>query len=113
MKSLNHVQLIGHVGSDPESKSQDTACVVKFSIATSENWVDKLTLQKQTQTEWHKIVCFNKLGEIAKTYLKKGSRIYLSGQLKSSRWQDKNNENRTTVEIIADELILLDSKANE
>lgn len=113
MRSLNNVQLIGHVGSDPEIKELNGKMIAQFSIATSEEWKDKVTHEKQSYTEWHKVVCFNKLAEIVKSYLKKGARIYLSGKLKTSKWQDKNNETRYTTEIIADELILLDSKSDE
>ncbi len=110
MKSLNQVQLIGHMGSDPETKELNGKKVAKFSVATSDEWVDKATAEKQSSTEWHKVVCFNKLADIVSAYLKKGARVYLSGKLKTSKWQDKNNENRFTTEIITDELILLDAK---
>jgi single-strand DNA-binding protein len=112
MRSLNKMQLIGNVGAEPEFKEHDGKMVSKFSVATGEEWVDKLTNEKQTNTEWHKIVCFNKLAEIVNTYLKKGARVYISGKLKTSKWQDKNNEARSTTEIIADELIMLDGKSN-
>jgi single-strand DNA-binding protein len=113
MKSLNNVELIGHLGSDPECKEHDGKMVAKFSLATGEEWLDKLSKEKQTATEWHKVVCFNKLAEIVKKHLKKGERIYISGKLKTSRWQDKNNEARSITEIIADELILLSNKASD
>lgn len=113
MKSLNKVQLIGNVGLDPESKEHEGKMVSKFSVATSEEWLGKNTTEKKTHTEWHKVVCFSKLAEIVNRYLKKGARIYISGKLKTSQWQDKNNENRYTTEIIADELIMLDSKSSE
>ncbi|MDR3491004.1 MAG: single-stranded DNA-binding protein [Gammaproteobacteria bacterium] len=113
MKSLNSIQLIGHVGSDPELNETGGKMVSKFSVATSEEWLDKSTLEKVKNTEWHKIVCFNKLAEIVNKYLKKGARIYVSGKLKTSAWQDINNENRSTTEVIADELIMLDSKSQE
>ena len=111
MKTLNSIQLIGHVGSDPEFKDTSGKMVSKFSVATGEEWLDKSTSKKLTNTEWHKIVCFNKLAEIVNKYLKKGAKIYISGKLKTSTWQDKNNENRSTTEIVADELIMLDSKS--
>lgn len=111
MKSLNQVQLIGHVGNDPEGKETAGKMISKFAIATSEEWLDKSTTEKQNNTEWHKVVCFNKLAEIVNKYLKKGARVYLSGKLKTSKWQDKNNESRYTTEIVADELIMLDAKS--
>jgi single-strand DNA-binding protein len=110
VKSLNSVQLIGNLGSDPECKEHGDKMVAKFSMATAEEWLSKSDSEKQSHTEWHKIVCFNKLAEIVKTYLKKGARVYISGKLKTSQWQDKNNENRYTTEIIADEFIMLDAK---
>lgn len=113
MKSLNLVQLIGNLGSDPESKEHDGKVVSKFSIATSEEWTDKATQEKHSNTEWHRIVCFSKLAEIVKSYLKKGAKVYVLGRIKTSKWQDKNNETRYTTEVIADELIMLDSKTSE
>ena len=113
MKSLNQVQLIGHLGNDPEVKEANGKIISKFSVATSEEWLDKATSEKQRNTEWHTVVCFNKLADIVNRYLKKGARVYLSGKLKTSKWQDKNNENRFTTEVIAEELIMLDSKTSE
>lgn len=110
MKSLNQIQLIGNVGTDPEFKEGSGATFSKFTLATGEEWIDKTTLMKHENTEWHKIVCFNRLGEVAKNHVKKGARIYLSGKLRTSTWKDKNNENRYTTEIIADNIILLDGK---
>lgn len=113
MRSLNSVQLIGHLGMDPEYKEHDNKMVAKFTLATSDEWLDKISNEKQTATEWHKIVCFNKLAEIVKKHLKKGERIYISGKVKTSKWQDKNNEPRSTTEIIADELIMLSNKSGD
>src|SRR3990167_4627154 len=98
MKSLNTVKLIGHLGSDPEIKEYDGKAVSKFSIATGEEWIDKATNEKRGCTEWHKVVCFNKLANITKDYLKKGTRVYVAGKLRTSKWQDKNNENHYTTE---------------
>lgn len=110
MKSLNLVQLIGHLGGDPEVKELNGKVVSKFAIATGEEWIDKVTNEKRGGTEWHKVVCFNKLAEIVRDYLKKGTRVYVSGKQKTTKWQDKNNENHYTTEVIVDELIMLDSK---
>ena len=110
MKSLNMVQLIGNLGSDPEVKEHDGKMVSKFSIATSETWLDKATNEKRKNIEWHRIVCFNQVAKIAKAHLKKGTKIYLAGKLKTTKWQDKNNENHYATDIIAEELIMLDSK---
>jgi single-strand DNA-binding protein len=113
MKSLNLVQMIGNLGADPEFKEHNGVMICKFSVATSEEWVDKVTAEKNTKSEWHKVVCFNKLAEITNKYLKKGSRIYLSGKIRISKWQDKNNETRCLTEIIADELIMLSHKLED
>lgn len=112
MKSLNNVQLIGHLGNDPEVITHDGKLLVKFSLATGETWVDKTTSEKKNTTEWHKVVCFNKLAEIVKGYLKKGAKVYLSGKLKTSKWQDKHHENHYTTEIVAEDFIMLDAKNN-
>ena len=110
MKSLNNVQLIGHVGCDPEFKESGGALISKFSLATEDEWTDKETNERQKNTEWHRIVCFKKLAEISKELLKKGSRVYIVGKIKTSKWQDKENENRYSTEIIAEKIIMLDSK---
>lgn len=110
MKSLNSVQLIGNVGMEPEMKETNGKKISKFSLATSEYWLDKTTAEKHNHTEWHKIVCFNKLAEIVHQHVKKGARVYLSGKIKTSKYQDKNNEDRYTTEVIVDELIMLDNK---
>ena len=103
MKSLNLVQLIGNLGGDPEVTEHQDKMIVKFSLALDE--------QKNSEnTTWQKVVCFNKLAEITAAHLKKGARIYISGKLKTSKWIDKNKENRYTTEVIANELIMLDSK---
>lgn len=112
MRSLNTVQIIGHLGSDPEIVKHDEKLLAKFSVATGDSWLDKTTNQKKTHTEWHKIVCFNRLAETVQAYIKKGTRVYLSGKLKTSKWQDKNGESRYTTEIVADELIMLETKTN-
>jgi single-strand DNA-binding protein len=113
MKSLNQVQLIGHLGADPEHQENNGIAVCKFSVATADEWLDKLTAERLSRSEWHRIVCFNKLAGIVNQYLKKGMRVYISGKLKTNKWQDKNNESRFTTEIVADELIMLDSKSQE
>jgi single-strand DNA-binding protein len=113
MKSLNQVQLIGHIGADPEYQENSGVEVSKFSLATADEWLDKSTAEKLSRSEWHKVVCFNKLAAITNQYLKKGMRIYISGKLKTTKWQDKNNENRYATEIVANELIMLDGKPQE
>lgn len=110
-RSLNKVELIGHLGQDPETKYLPSGgAVTNISIATSERWKDKNTGQDQERTEWHRVVFFNKLAEIAGEYLRKGSKVYLEGQLRTRKWQDQSGQDRYTTEIVASDLIMLDSK---
>lgn len=110
-RSLNKVQLIGNLGKDPElSYIPSGAAVAKFSIATSESWKDD-SGNLQERTEWHNIVAWRKLAEICGQYLKKGSKVYLEGKLQTRSWDDKNTGvKRYTTEIVADQLIMLDSR---
>ena len=100
--SVNKVILIGNLGADPEVKtSQDGTSIVRFSIATSEQWKDKNTGEKQVKTEWHRIVIFNEnLAKIASQYLQKGSSVYLEGQLQTSKWQDQNGQDRYSTDVV-------------
>lgn len=110
-KSLNKVTLIGNLGKDPElSYTTSGVAVAKFSIATGERWKDD-SGNMQERTEWHNIVAWRKLAEICGQYLKKGSKVYLEGKLQTRSWDDKNTGvKRYTTEIIAGDLIMLDSK---
>jgi single-strand DNA-binding protein len=110
-KSLNKVTLIGNLGKEPElSYTASGIAVAKFSIATNERWKDQEGAV-QERTEWHNIVAWRKLAEICGQYLKKGSKVYLEGKLQTRSWDDKNTGvKRYTTEIIADDLIMLDSK---
>ena len=100
--SVNKVILIGNLGKDPEARSMGSGGeVVSFSIATSENWNDKQSGEKREKTEWHNIVIFNEnLGRIAKQYLRKGSSVYVEGQLQTRKWTDRDNNERYTTEIV-------------
>ncbi len=110
-KCLNKVTLIGHLGADPETRYMPSGkAVSNIRIATTERWTDKSTNEKVEQTEWHRIVLFDRLGEIAAEYLHKGSQCYVEGQLRTRKWQDKEGVDQYTTEIVARELILL-SKA--
>ncbi|MBI4811033.1 MAG: single-stranded DNA-binding protein [Ignavibacteriales bacterium] len=113
-KSLNKVLLIGHLGKDPElSYTASGVAVAKFSVATNERWKDQ-DGNTQERTEWHNIVAWRKLAEICGQYIKKGSKIYLEGRLQTRSWDDKNTGvKRYMTEIIADDLIMLDSKGAE
>lgn len=112
-RGINKVILLGRLGADPETRymPNGSACC-SFQIATSESWKDKQTQEKKESVEWHKISTFNKLAEICAEYLKKGSQVYLSGKLKTRKWQDKDGKDRWTTEIICDEMQMLDSKNN-
>jgi single-strand DNA-binding protein len=100
--SVNKVILVGNLGKDPEARSMNSGGeVVSFSIATSENWNDKASGERKEKTEWHNIVIFNEnLGRIAKQYLRKGSSVYVEGQLQTRKWQDQDGRDRYTTEIV-------------
>jgi len=110
-RGVNVVILIGNLGSDPESRFMPNGgAVTNISLATSETWKDKQTGQMQERTEWHRIVFFNRLAEIAAEYLKKGSKVYINGTLRTRKWQDNNGQDRYTTEIVANEMQMLDSR---
>ena len=117
--SLNKVVLIGNLGRDPEIRAtNDGREIATFSVATSESWKDKVTGEKKEKTEWHRIVVFNEgLVRVIKSYVKKGSKLYLEGQLQTRKWVDNENKERYTTEIVLQgfnsSLILLDSKGGE
>ena len=108
--SVNKVILIGNLGKDPEVRHlENGAAVANFSIATSENYKDRKTGEKVSQTEWHNIVAWRGLAEIAEKYLKKGAKVYIEGKLKTRTWQDKDGNNRYSTEVITDNLTMLGS----
>ena len=111
-QGINKVILVGNLGNNPDTRSTKSgAMVTNISVATSETWKDKNTGEQQKRTEWHKVVFYGRLAEIAAQYLKKGSKIYLEGSLRTSEWQDKENTKRSyTTEIIASQMQMLDSK---
>jgi single-strand DNA-binding protein len=114
--SVNKVILIGNLGRDPEVRStQSGGKIVNLNIATSENWKDKATGDRQEKTEWHRVVIFNdRLGDVAERYLKKGSKVYVEGQLQTRKWTDKEGQERYTTEVVIGrfkgELTLLDGR---
>ena len=112
--SVNKVILVGNLGRDPEVRYTPAGlAVANIAIATSEVWKDKQTGENQERTEWHRIVLYQRLAEIAGEYLRKGSKIYIEGRLQTRKWQDKTtNQDRYTTEIIADSLQMLDSKGS-
>lgn len=110
-RGVNKVILIGNLGKDPEVRYMPNGqAVANVTIATSENWKDKNTGEQQERTEWHRVVFYRRLAEIAGEYLKKGSRIYVEGKLQTRKWQDNNGQDRYTTEIIGNEMQMLDSR---
>ena len=110
-RGINKVILVGHVGGDPDVRYMPNGnAVTTVSLATSDSWKDKQTGDKQERTEWHRVVFFNRLGEIAGEYMRKGAKIYVEGSLRTRKWQDQQGVDRYTTEIIATEMQLLDSK---
>ena len=111
MAGVNKVILIGNLGKDPEVRYlEGGTAVAKFTLATSENYKDKTSGERKTLTEWHNIVVWRGLAEVAEKYLKKGSQIYVEGKLRSRQWQDKDGVNRYTTEIVADTLQMIGKK---
>ena len=107
-RGVNKVILVGNCGKDPETRYMPSGgAVTNISIATSEGWKDKQSGETKERTEWHNIVFFNRLGEIAGEYLKKGSQIYVEGSLRTRKWQDKSGQDRYTTEIVANEMQML------
>ncbi len=100
---VNKVILVGNLGNDPEVRYMPNGSgVANLSIATSESWIDKNNNQKQERTEWHRVVLFGKLADVAGQYLKKGSKVYLEGKLQTRKWQDQQGQDRYTTEIVVD-----------
>jgi len=110
-RGVNKVMLIGNVGGDPEVRYMPNgSAVTTITLATSETWKDKQTGQAQERTEWHRVVFFNRLGEIAGEYLRKGSKVYVEGALRTNKWQDQEGKDRYRTEIIGNEMQMLDSR---
>ena len=110
-RGVNKVILVGNLGKDPEIRYMPSGgAVANVTVATSETWKDKNTGQQKEQTEWHRIVFFNRLAEIVNEYLKKGSKIYVEGTLQTRKWQDQNGQDRYTTEIKANTMQMLDSR---
>ena len=114
--SVNKVILVGNLGRDPEVRhTQDGHPIINLSLATSEQWRDRGTGERRERTEWHRVVIFNEnLGKVAQDYLKKGSKIYLEGQLQTRKWQDQSGQDRYSTEVVLQryrgELQMLDSR---
>ena len=109
-RGINKVMLIGNLGRDPETRyAQSGSAVTRFSIATSESWKDKASGEMQERTEWHNVVCFARLAEIAGEYLRKGSKVYIGGSLRTSSWE-ADGQKKYRTEVNARELQMLDSR---
>lgn len=103
MSGINKVILVGNVGGDPETRTmQNGNAVTNITLATSEAWKDKNSGQKQEKTEWHRVVLFGKVAEIAGQYLRKGSQVYIEGKLQTRKWQDQSGQDRYTTEVVVD-----------
>ncbi|MCA1779621.1 MAG: single-stranded DNA-binding protein [Xanthomonadaceae bacterium] len=110
-RGINKVILIGNLGADPEVRqtpAKTTVCNLR--LATSEQWRDKQTGENRENTEWHRIVLFARLGEIAGEYLRKGSKVYIEGRLQTRKWQGQDGQDRYTTEIVANEMQMLDGR---
>lgn len=114
MASLNKVMIIGNLGQDPTVRyTADGAAIANLSLATTSSWKDKNTGEKKEETEWHRVVFYNKLAEIVGQYAKKGRPLYVEGRLKTRKWTDKDGIEKFTTEIVADQMQLLGSKEGD
>jgi len=111
MASVNKVIIVGNLGRDPETRyNPEGGAITNISVATTDTWKDKASGEKQERTEWHRVVFFSRLAEIAGEYLKKGSQVYVEGSLRTRKWQDKEGKERYTTEIVADRMQMLGSR---
>ena len=107
-RGVNKVILVGNLGKDPEVRNMPNGNVVaNITLATTESWKDKQSGEQQEKTEWHRVVMFRRLGEIAGEYLKKGSQVYIEGKLQTRKWQDNSGNDRYTTEIVASDMQML------
>ena len=112
-RGVNKVILVGNLGQKPDMKyTQSNTAVANLSLATSESWKDKDSGDLKTKTEWHRVVYFGKLAEIAEQYLDKGSKVYVEGKLQTRKWQDQSGNDRYTTEVLGQELTMLDSRSD-
>ena len=107
-RGINKVIIVGNLGADPDSRAMPSGnAVTNISVATSESWNDRDTGEKKEKTEWHRVVFFNRLAEIAAQYLKKGSQVYVEGKLQTRKWEDKEGNERWTTEVVANQMQML------
>jgi single-strand DNA-binding protein len=113
-RGINKVILVGNLGADPETRyTASGAAITNIRIATSESWRDKQSGEMQERTEWHRVVFFSRLAEIAGEYLRKGSQVYVEGSLRTRKWQDQNGQDRYSTEVVANEMQMLGSRGGE
>lgn len=114
MRGVNKVILVGNLGADPETRyTSGGAAVTNMRLATTEQWRDKQSGERQEKTEWHQVVLFGRLAEIASEYLKKGRQVYIEGRLQTRKWQGQDGQDRYTTEIVANEMQLLGGPRGE
>lgn len=112
MAGVNKVIIVGNLGNDPEMRTMPNGeAVANISVATSESWIDKNTGERREITEWHRIVFYRRQAEVVGEYLRKGSKVYVEGRLRTRKWQDQNGQDRYTTEIQGDVMQMLDSRA--
>lgn len=113
-RGVNKVILIGNLGQDPEVRfTPSGTAVANLNLATTDTWMDKQSGQRQERTEWHRVVLFNKLAEIAQQYLKKGGKVYIEGRLQTRKWQDQNGQDKYSTEVVANDMQMLDSRGGD
>jgi single-strand DNA-binding protein len=113
-RGVNKVIIVGNCGQDPETRYMPSGgAVTNLSVATSESWKDKNTGDQQERTEWHRVVFFNRLAEIVEQYVKKGTKLYIEGSLRTRKWQGQDGQDRYTTEIVASEMQMLDSRGSQ
>ncbi len=111
-RGVNKVIIVGNLGADPEVRYMPSGgAVANIRVATSSAWKDRQSGENQERTEWHRVVLYNRLGEIAGEYLKKGSKVYIEGSLKTNKWQDQSGADRYTTEIVGSSMQMLDAKS--
>ena len=113
-RGINKVILVGNLGADPETRyTASGSAITNIRIATTEAWRDKTSGEQQERTEWHRVVFFNRLAEIAGEYLRKGSQVYVEGTLRTRKWQDQGGQDRYTTEVVANEMQMLGGRAGD
>ena len=113
-RGINKVILVGNLGGDPETRyTASGAAITNITLATSESWRDKQSGETQERTEWHRVVFFNRLAEIAGEYLRKGRQVYIEGSLRTRKWQDQSGQDRWTTEIVANEMQMLGNRGDD